>query len=242
MDSFSYKDESSAAQYWNSDPAARLKPSGTYVAVSGNTGSGKSTLVTALSRHLRARGEQAIGINERVLHHPLLPLMFHRPQQYAFGIQLNFLLQRHLILKRWLELGFTVVSERSHLDDRLYMETHLDEGNVTKDELAAYDLLFTTLGRSLPDPDYYIFLDAPAQLSIQRLTAAAQAGERPEEFPDDTSRQIFVAQWQRRFRRHFEGLTAAQAQGRFRETCFLTWPAETPTLIILEHITSSLSL
>jgi deoxyadenosine/deoxycytidine kinase len=237
MTNYSYKDENPINACWNADPDLPAEPRGTYVAISGNTAAGKSTLVGELTRCLRANGKRAIGINERSLHHPLLPLMFYEPTKYALGIQLNFLLQRHLVLYRWLDLGYVVVIERSHFDDRLYMQTHLDQGNISAAEFAAYDQLFETLSRRLPDPDIYIFLDVPVELSLKRLKRAAESGERPEEFPNEESKRIFVSEWQRRFQDQFRLLKSAQEnQGRYPTTRFYTWPAETPTRNVVDTL------
>jgi deoxyadenosine/deoxycytidine kinase len=236
-----YKDPNSLDLYWNSDVSADSPGGGVYIAITGNTGSGKSTLVAEVTRRLREKNMHAIGINERVIHHPLLDLMFHKPEKYAFGIQLNFLVQRHLILSRWLELGYVVVVERSHLDDRLFMETHLNQNNVNSAEFIAYDSLFEALARRLPEPDYIVFLDAHAELSLARLKAAEAAGERPEEFPDEETKRRFVVEWRDRFQRHYSTLLAAKAEGKFcKRTEFSRWPAETATSVVADSIISAL--
>src|SRR5215203_5785127 len=194
--------------YWNTNWEAVPRGGGKYIAITGNTGVGKSTLVAAIADRLKALRYPTIGINERAIHHPLLPLMFRQPSRYAFGVQLNFLLQRHLMLSRWLELGYHVVIERSHLDDRLYMETHLDDGNVSSAEFKAYEVLFNTLSLRLPDPDCLIFLDASPETCIERLTASEQNAERPREFSDEISKEHFVHAWHRKFYQHFANLEA----------------------------------
>src|SRR5262245_48120579 len=49
---------------------------GSYIAISGNTGAGKSTLIRALVQHAAERGHNAVGVQERALHHSCLPQMF----------------------------------------------------------------------------------------------------------------------------------------------------------------------
>lgn len=237
-----YGDPDSVESYWNDDVTAAAVEAGVYVAITGNTGSGKSTLVAELTRLLRQRGVRAIGINERCLHHPLLGLMFYRPRKYAFGVQLNFLIQRHLMLSRWLELGYTVVIERSHLDDRLFMETHLQEGNIDPDEFAAYDSLFRALAARLPDPNALVFLDASPEVSLARLKASELACERPKEFPDEETKRHLVTEWQLRFRRHYSDLLSKKAAGQLcTKTKFFSWLAETPTSEIASALMSNLA-
>ena len=198
---------------WNDDPGLVKGPRGRYVAVSGNTGAGKSTLVEAVVRRARALNVPAVGVNERALHHPLLRLMFAEPEVYAFGVQLNFLLQRHMVLLRWLRLGHVVVIERSHLDDGLFMEQHFEMGHVTAGERAAYLGLLSALNRKIPFPDVFVCLDVKPEMSMRRLARSEELGERPREFPDEATKYEYVKAWYKRIDEFHRRLTAAPAAG-----------------------------
>ena len=234
-----YLDPKPLKTYWNAEVTAGPLGSPTYLAITGNTGSGKSTVVADLAKNLRSQLLPVVGLNERSIHHPLLPLMFHKPKQYAFGIQLNFLIQRHLLVYRWLELGYIVIIERSHLDDYLFMQTHLELGNITEQEFAAYDVLFHALAARLPDPDMILFLDASPELSLERLKASEDIGERPREFPDEQTKETFVREWQTRFKRHYAELCRRKREGEsLGRTILVAWPANTATATITADVIS----
>ncbi|WP_404955621.1 deoxynucleoside kinase [Streptomyces sp. 147326] len=168
---------------------------GLYVAVSGNTSGGKSTLVEQLRRELDADGVPAIGVSERAFHHRFLPLMFSRSSEFAFPIQLSFMLERHMVLLRNLALGRTVVMERSHLDDILFVREHAAAGNIAADQFAAYRGLAHVLHARIPAPDVLVLMNPPAEVSLKRLAAAEEAGERPREFPDEAAKRGWVERW-----------------------------------------------
>jgi deoxyadenosine/deoxycytidine kinase len=173
---------------------------GCYIAFSGNTASGKSSLIAELERRLRADGLDAVGVNERVLHHRYLPLMFARPRTFAFPVQLSFMIDRHMILTRNLvELGRTVLIERSHLDDVLFVQEHVDAGTITDAQYRSYLHLAEQLHAQLPAPDVLVLMNADPDLSLRRLAAAERRGERPAEFPDEGAKEAWVRRWHGRY-------------------------------------------
>lgn len=227
---------------WNGDPAARrVAARGTYIAVSGNTGAGKSTLVSALAQALQPTVSSVVSVNERSLHHPLLQLMFQDPPTFAYGIQLNFLLQRHLCLLRWLSLGYVVVIERSHLDDCLFMETHLAQANISQAEMDAYQQLAHVLFQRIQDPDILVYIDVPPEISMHRLEQAELSGERPREFPNDVVKERFVHAWYRKYYQHIQQLKSdAKAGKRFQHTAFIDLDGRRPTAECVHEVLSIL--
>jgi deoxyadenosine/deoxycytidine kinase len=189
---------------------------GLYVAISGNTAAGKSTLIAEVVTRARALGLAAIGISERSFHHPYLTRMFADPARYAFGIQVNFMLQRHLVLLRQLELGRLVIIERSHFDDELFVREHADAGNVSGEQLAAYEALARVLHDKLPAPHVLALLNPSPELSLERLKRAELRGERPAEFPNDEAKEA----WVRRWHALYETLHASYADRRARDPRF----------------------
>ncbi|EFL19352.1 deoxynucleoside kinase [Streptomyces sp. C] len=202
---------------------------GLYVAVSGNTSGGKSTLVEQLRRELVADGVPAIGVSERAFHHRFLPLMFSNSRDFAFPIQLSFMLERHMVLLRNLALGRTVVMERSHLDDFLFVREHAESGNIAADQVAAYRGLAHVLHARIPDPDVLVLMNPPAEVSLKRLAAAEEAGERPREFPDEAVKRGWVERWHAMYEdlhAHFRERRASDPQ--FAEVSLLHVDPEAP--------------
>lgn len=180
---------------WDCDlPRARHR--GLYVAISGNTAAGKSSLITELEQRLRADRVDAVGISERIFHHRYLRLMFSEPADFAFPIQLSFMLERHMVLLRNLvELGRSVIMERSHLDDALFVAEHVGTGAIGPDQRAAYERLAAVLHARLPAPDVLVLMNPDPEVSLRRLTEAERRGERPSEFPSEAAKAAWVHRW-----------------------------------------------
>src|SRR2546430_2468141 len=102
---------------WDVPGSTHQQERGFYVCVSGNSGAGKSTLVKLIATNLFFKSERTIAIDEKSLHHPFISELFHDAGSYSFLIQLNFMLQRVILVKRWLDSGYNVVMERSHIED-----------------------------------------------------------------------------------------------------------------------------
>lgn len=184
-----------AADIYNVDQPERAGR-GVYVAVSGNTGAGKSTLITSVTERLRMQGVDAIGVSERLFHHRYLRLMFSQSAQFAFPIQLSFMLERHMVLLRNLVgLSHTIVMERSHLDDPLFVDEHVRTGAITEEQREAYRHLARVLHAKLPAPDVIVLMNPDPELSLRRLALAEERGDRPKEFPNEKAKTEWVHRW-----------------------------------------------
>lgn len=235
------RDAQSIIAYWNDDVSLPVGRKGTYIAVSGNTGAGKSTIVNLISDKARHEAIDVVCINERILHHPLSMLMFHFPEDYSLPIQLEFLIHRHLLLYRWLSLGHIVVIERSHLDDRLFMDHLLEANHVTSEEHAAYTELANILDKRIQDPDMYIYLDVKPGTSMERLKRSEEEGSRPKEFPDESSKLSFVSSWYRKYTAFYESIITQQRAGtRFQNMQLIRCDAEGNLDFIAQQIVRSL--
>lgn len=233
-----YKDTLSTDAYWNTNtnlPTNFRKAK--YIAINGNTAAGKSTLIHAIRELSHAHSMPLMCINEKVLHHPLMKLQFHQAKEYAYLLQLNFMIQRRLLLKRWLELGYHVVIERCHLDDRMFMNYHLQQDNITIAAYEAFSLLDQTLELRLPDPDYYILLDVSAEVAFKRIQKSEKKHERPKEFPDLSTQKQLIEQWSQMYQQYFRQLSNEKLkQLRCKETTFLKWSANDDPLQMTKKI------
>lgn len=222
-----YKDTLSVEEYWNTDTCLS-KPTqrGKYIAINGNTAAGKSTLINTVRTFSSNHLMQLMCINERVLHHPLMKLQFHEPKNYAYLLQLNFMIQRRLLIKRWLEMGYHIVVERCHLDDRMFMDYLLQQDYITIAAYEAFSLLNQTYEFQLPDPDYYIFLDIPVKIALNRLQNSESRNERPQEFPNEQVQRKSIEKWNQMYIHYYERLLNEKRKGiRCQQTTFLRWSA-----------------
>lgn len=169
---------------------------GHYIAISGNTAAGKSSLIAALVARLRAAGVDAVGISEREFHHRYLRLMFADSGNFAFPIQLSFMLERHMVLRHNLvRRGRTTVMERSHLDDAMFVAEHVQTGAISTEQADAYHALASTLHAALPVPDVMVLMNPAPELSLERLARAERQGQRPREFPSEAAKRDWVYRW-----------------------------------------------
>jgi deoxyadenosine/deoxycytidine kinase len=226
-----------AEELWNDTLPARPDGRGIYIAISGNTSGGKSSLIRAIVARSQKIDVPVVAINERLLHHPLLRMMFSNPVKYAFPIQLNFMLQRHLALQRHLELGKLIVIERSHFDDELFVREHADAGNIAADQYDAYRHLASVLHARVPAPDVLILLNPPPEVSIARLRRAEELGERPREFPDEESKERWILRWYTLYQDlHEQFRQRCKSDPVFRNTTLLEPDPHAPTETLADEV------
>jgi deoxyadenosine/deoxycytidine kinase len=229
-------------ELWDANSPVPLGSKGIYVAISGNTGAGKSTLIRHVVERARNLGMDILGISERTLHHPYLRRMFSDPSHYAFPIQLNFMLQRYLILYRQMELGRIVFMERSHLDDALFVREHQSEGNISPAQLATYNSLAQILHDQIPVPDLFILLNPKPEISIERVRLAEQKGDRPVEFPNEAAKEQWIHRWYRLYETFHSDLPLRLArEQRAARTRLLTLNPETSQEEQIHHVMCALN-
>ena len=193
-----------------------------YIAVGGNTGSGKSTLVEHVAKQLFERRRVEIEpVNERQFHHPFLTNMFFDPKRFALPIQLNFLLQRSLYIMEAMRLGRGFVIERSHHEDPYFVKDHFDKGNMTIEEYTAYEAIKIELHKSLPAPKIYVRLRVSPDVSMARIKKDEAMGKRPEEFPSEEVFKEFVEAWFGMYEEFFAEIDQGIFRKAFKETTVL---------------------
>jgi deoxyadenosine/deoxycytidine kinase len=169
-----------------------------YICVSGNSATGKSTALKELSIYT-----DGFVIDEKTIHHPLIECLFYDSENYSFQIQLNFMLQRHLLAKRITDLGYNLIMERSHLEDKIFIE-HLREQKYIDDyDYITYIRLWNSLDRRLRHPDIILFLDVEADISYKRLCEAEENGERIKEFKNEEQKKIWLTSWSSKYKNLF---------------------------------------
>ncbi|MEQ2025606.1 deoxynucleoside kinase [Xenorhabdus szentirmaii] len=166
-----------------------------YICLTGNSGVGKSTLLRRLSSSLFQHDPHTIAIDEKSVHHSLLQYLFDDTSNYGYLIQLNFMLQSSLLVKSWLDKGFNLVMERSHLEDYLFINFMLKAGYINESQHTAYMKLWEEINHIIPAPDIIVFLDYSAEYSLLHLHDDETSGIRPEEFPDETTKVKWIKGW-----------------------------------------------
>ncbi len=124
-----------------------------YIAIEGAIGAGKTTLAEQLAERLRAK-----LVLEQFEENPFLPAFYEDRRAHAFQTQIFFLLSRFRQQKAVLQTDLfyeNVVSDYLFAKDRIFASINLSE-----EEMALYDEVEQALGRTVPDPDVVIYLQA----------------------------------------------------------------------------------
>jgi deoxyguanosine kinase len=132
-----------------------------YIAIEGPIGAGKTTLAMLLAERLGGK-----LLLEEYEENPFLAEFYADRHRYAFQTQLFFLLSRFRQQQALLQTDLfyeNVISDYLFAKDRLFASI-----NLGADELALYDEVEQTLGRSIPIPDVVIYL----QGSVPKLMEA----------------------------------------------------------------------
>ncbi|MDW6093602.1 deoxynucleoside kinase [Vibrio rhizosphaerae] len=166
-----------------------------YIVLSGNSGVGKSTLLRAISTYIYEITPQTIAIDEKSLHHPLLQNLFDKTTTYGFPLQLNFMIQRVLLVKSWLDKGVNVIMERSHIEDYIFANFMYKQGYISREQHQAYMSLWHELMDIIPNPDVIVYMNFPPEFSLKNLFNDELKGIRPREFPDEATKQRWIHGW-----------------------------------------------
>lgn len=176
-----------------------------YIAISGNTGCGKSTLGSCLCEELRTRIPVEY-IDERCFHHDLIQEMFNQPKEYAFLMQMNFLLQRTLKVRYLTEHNRLFLMERSLDEDFLFAYRHYQLKNIKSAEFKIYEEFWKDCLSKVPYPSLYIYLCSDdVSLLTKRVTAGYERGRRNKELPDNELKE-YVGQMNILYDEWFENL------------------------------------
>ena len=178
-----------------------------YISICGNTGAGKSTLGAFLANALGSLFPVSY-VDEKLFHHSLLQKMFDCPCEYAFLMQMNFLLQRVLKIKYLEKSGAVFVMERSLCEDAIFAFRHHELGEISDSEFAVYTAFLHACQAMVPAPLGYVYLSCedPAILT-NRVIQGYKARKRNKELPDDKLYE-FVDDLNARYNTWFEGLDA----------------------------------
>lgn len=145
-----------------------------FIAVAGNIGVGKSTLVRLLSQRLGWK-----AFYEPVTENPYLADFYQDMRQWAFHSQIFFLIQR-LRAHRQLSLyPSSVLQDRTVYEDAEVFARNLYlQGFIHQRDYDTYNELYQVLCESLPSPDLLIYLRAPVKILHDRIVQRGREYER----------------------------------------------------------------
>ena len=133
-----------------------------YIVVEGPIGAGKTSLANALAAHL-----DADTLLEAPQDNPFLERFYQDMKRFALPTQLNFLFQRVDQLRELTQLDmFRRPTVADFLIDKDPLFARL---NLSDDEFALYEKVYSHLKPQTPTPDLVIYLQAPVATLIERV-------------------------------------------------------------------------
>ncbi len=145
-----------------------------FVAVAGNIGVGKSTLVSMLSSRL---GWQPFF--EPVGENPYLADFYRDMHQWSFHSQIFFLTRRLHSHRELLDHPTSAIQDRCVYEDaEVFAQNLFLQGLMDERDYASYHELYRVLSEFLPPPDLVVYLRASVETLQQRIANRGRDYER----------------------------------------------------------------
>lgn len=145
-----------------------------FVAVAGNIGVGKSTLVSMLCERLAWE-----PFYEPVVENPYLADFYKEMSSWAFHSQVFFLTQRLKAHRQLLLHPTSAVQDRSVYEDAgVFAENLYRQGRISERDYHSYRDLYEVLVEFLAPPDLVVYLRASVPTLIHRIANRARPYER----------------------------------------------------------------
>ena len=127
-----------------------------HLAVSGNIGSGKTTLTEKLAKHYGWSAEfEAVDDN------PYLPDFYEDMKRWSFHLQVYFLNSRFNQIKKIQESAISTIQDRTIYEDAYIFAANLYKSNLLSErDYANYKSLFDSMIAHVKAPDLLIYLKA----------------------------------------------------------------------------------
>ncbi len=145
-----------------------------FIAIAGNIGVGKSTLVTLLAERL---GWEPFF--EGVVDNPYLADFYSNMAAWSFHSQVFFLSRRLRDLRRLMDLPTTVVQDRTVYEDaEIFAKNLYRRGFITERDWRTYSELYQVLTELLPPPDLVVYLQARVATLLDRIALRGREYEK----------------------------------------------------------------
>ena len=136
-----------------------------HIAVSGNIGSGKTTLAEKLSRHYNWT-----PLYESVDHNPYLRDFYDDMTRWAFHLQIYFLNSRFNQVRQIRESEKTIIQDRTIYEDAYIFANNLHTSkHITDRDYQSYLDIFHSMINFVRPPDLLIYLKADIPKLVQQI-------------------------------------------------------------------------
>lgn len=145
-----------------------------FIAVAGNIGVGKSTLVEMICERLDCQ-----PFYEPVTENPYLADFYKDMPAWSFHSQIFFLTHRLRIHQELVRAPGSVIQDRSIYEDaEVFAHNLFVQGTLSERDYATYRSLYRTLTEYLPAPDLVIYLRASVPTLLKRIALRNRDYER----------------------------------------------------------------
>ncbi len=136
-----------------------------HIAVSGNIGSGKTTLTSSLAKHYKWTPQF-----EDVEDNPYLDDFYREMQRWSFNLQIYFLNSRFRQVKEIRDSGKEVIQDRTIYEDAHIFAPNLHAmGLMPSRDYENYQTLFTLMESLVQPPDLLIYLRASIPTLVDQI-------------------------------------------------------------------------
>jgi deoxyadenosine/deoxycytidine kinase len=142
-----------------------------FVAIEGNIGAGKTTLVKKLGADYASR-----IILEEFTDNPFLPKFYQNPERYAFPVELFFMTERFKQLQS--EMQQMQLFSDTIIADYFFIKTLLfAKRNLPEEEYRLFKQLFQVLNQQAQKPDLILYLHRPVQQLLHNIQKRGRSME-----------------------------------------------------------------
>ncbi len=136
-----------------------------HIAISGNIGSGKTTLCEMLAKHYNWQAEF-----ESVENNPYLKDFYKDMSRWAFHLQIYFLNSRFTQINIIRNSGNTVVQDRTIYEDAYIFAANLHaSGHINDRDYQSYLSIFESMIKFVEPPDLLIYLKADMPKLVEQI-------------------------------------------------------------------------
>jgi deoxyguanosine kinase len=143
-----------------------------YIAIEGNIGAGKTTLVHKLAEDFNAK-----MVLERFADNPFLPKFYKDQNRYAFPLEMSFLADRYQQISDDLA-QFDLFKDFIIADYHIFKSLLFAKVTLHEDEFRLYKTLFDIIYKEIPKPDLYIYLYQNTDRLLQNIKKRGRSYEQ----------------------------------------------------------------
>ena len=153
-----------------------------YIAIEGNIGAGKTTLVNKIAEDFNAK-----TVLERFADNPFLPKFYEDQSRYAFSLEMSFLADRFQQISDDLA-QFDLFKDFIVADYHIFKSLIFAKVTLSDDEYRLYRKLFEFIYKEMPKPDLYIYLYQNTDRLLENIKQRGRSYE--QEIPADYLEKI----------------------------------------------------